>query len=149
MDLVGLRVKKKQKCVCLFVQRCEWKSSASLALLNQTQNVIIGSGLLAGSLLCAHLVSEGQFQVSVHTSQNGRNWLKLEPKQQNIHKKKHNVSSYCSFLVIRLETTSCLEPTLFSCTHPSTGLGPTTGESEALQALSYLAADWAAGVSAG
>ncbi|XP_068186379.1 ATP-binding cassette sub-family B member 6 [Antennarius striatus] len=44
-------------------QRCEWKSSASLALLNQTQNVIIGSGLLAGSLLCAHLVSKGQFQV--------------------------------------------------------------------------------------
>nr|XP_029137800.1 ATP-binding cassette sub-family B member 6, mitochondrial-like [Labrus bergylta] len=44
-------------------QFCEWKSSASLALLNQTQNVIIGSGLLAGSLLCAHLVSEGQFQV--------------------------------------------------------------------------------------
>ncbi|XP_054471826.1 ATP-binding cassette sub-family B member 6 [Anoplopoma fimbria] len=44
-------------------QYCEWKSSASLALLNQTQNVIIGSGLLAGSLLCAHLVSEGQFQV--------------------------------------------------------------------------------------
>ncbi|KAM6955074.1 ATP-binding cassette sub-family B member 6 [Lycodopsis pacificus] len=44
-------------------QRCEWKSSASLALLNQTQNVIIGSGLLAGSVLCAHLVSEGQFQV--------------------------------------------------------------------------------------
>ncbi|XP_028250245.1 LOW QUALITY PROTEIN: ATP-binding cassette sub-family B member 6, mitochondrial [Parambassis ranga] len=44
-------------------QHCEWKSSASLALLNQTQNVIIGSGLLAGSLLCAHLVSEGQLQV--------------------------------------------------------------------------------------
>ncbi|XP_041662298.1 ATP-binding cassette sub-family B member 6, mitochondrial [Cheilinus undulatus] len=44
-------------------QHCEWKSSASLALLNQTQNVIIGSGLLAGSLLCAHLVSEGKFQV--------------------------------------------------------------------------------------
>ncbi|KAK9537253.1 hypothetical protein VZT92_004886 [Zoarces viviparus] len=44
-------------------QRCEWKSSASLALLNQTQNVIIGSGLLAGSVLCAYLVSEGQFQV--------------------------------------------------------------------------------------
>lgn len=48
----------------MFVQRCEWKSSASLALLNQMQNVIIGSGLLAGSLLCAHLVAEGHFQVS-------------------------------------------------------------------------------------
>ncbi|KAJ0006025.1 hypothetical protein NQD34_015919 [Periophthalmus magnuspinnatus] len=46
-----------------FETQCEWKSSASLALLNQTQNVIIGSGLLAGSLLCAHLVSERQFQV--------------------------------------------------------------------------------------
>uniref|UniRef100_A0A665X092 ATP-binding cassette, sub-family B (MDR/TAP), member 6b n=1 Tax=Echeneis naucrates TaxID=173247 RepID=A0A665X092_ECHNA len=44
-------------------QQCEWKSSASLALLNQTQNVIIGSGLLVGSLLCAYLVSAGQFQV--------------------------------------------------------------------------------------
>ncbi|XP_076603714.1 ATP-binding cassette sub-family B member 6 [Chaetodon auriga] len=44
-------------------QHCEWKSSASLALLNQTQNIIIGSGLLAGSLLCAYLVSEGQFEV--------------------------------------------------------------------------------------
>ncbi|KAK2840225.1 hypothetical protein Q5P01_013965 [Channa striata] len=44
-------------------QQCEWKSSASLALLNQTQNVIIGLGLLVGSLLCAFLVSEGQFQV--------------------------------------------------------------------------------------
>lgn len=66
--------------MCLFVQRCEWKSSASLALLNQTQNVIIGSGLLAGSLLCAHLVSEGNLQVSVHTSHNGRNWFKLDLK---------------------------------------------------------------------
>ncbi|KAF0026859.1 hypothetical protein F2P81_021596 [Scophthalmus maximus] len=44
-------------------QHCEWKSLASLALLNQAQNVIIGSGLLAGSLLCARLVSGGQFQV--------------------------------------------------------------------------------------
>uniref|UniRef100_A0A3Q3X3P0 Uncharacterized protein n=1 Tax=Mola mola TaxID=94237 RepID=A0A3Q3X3P0_MOLML len=44
-------------------QHCEWKSSASLALLNQTQNIIIASGLLAGSLFCAYLVSEGQFQV--------------------------------------------------------------------------------------
>ncbi|XP_040004610.1 ATP-binding cassette sub-family B member 6, mitochondrial [Xiphias gladius] len=44
-------------------QQCEWKSSASLALLNQTQSIIIGSGLLAGSLLCAYLVSVGQFQV--------------------------------------------------------------------------------------
>ncbi|XP_056144941.1 ATP-binding cassette sub-family B member 6 [Lampris incognitus] len=44
-------------------QVSEWRSSASLVLLNQTQNIIIGSGLLAGSLLCAHLVADGHFQV--------------------------------------------------------------------------------------
>uniref|UniRef100_A0A3Q2DP54 ATP binding cassette subfamily B member 6 (LAN blood group) b n=1 Tax=Cyprinodon variegatus TaxID=28743 RepID=A0A3Q2DP54_CYPVA len=44
-------------------QRSEWKSSASLALLNQAQNIIIGSGLLAGSLLCSYMVSQKQFQV--------------------------------------------------------------------------------------
>ncbi|XP_072513309.1 ATP-binding cassette sub-family B member 6 [Salminus brasiliensis] len=44
-------------------QLLEWKTNASLALLNQTQNLIIGSGLLAGSLLCAYFVTEGKFQV--------------------------------------------------------------------------------------
>ncbi|XP_048861851.1 ATP-binding cassette sub-family B member 6-like [Brienomyrus brachyistius] len=44
-------------------QSSEWKTNASLALLNQTQNVIIGAGLLAGSLLCAYFVSEKKFQV--------------------------------------------------------------------------------------
>uniref|UniRef100_A0A3Q3SYT0 ATP-binding cassette sub-family B member 6 n=1 Tax=Mastacembelus armatus TaxID=205130 RepID=A0A3Q3SYT0_9TELE len=44
-------------------QASEWKTQASLALLNQTQNLIIGSGLLAGSLLCAYFVTEGKFQV--------------------------------------------------------------------------------------
>lgn len=44
-------------------QSLEWLTNASLALLNQTQNLIIGSGLLAGSLLCAYFVSEGKFQV--------------------------------------------------------------------------------------
>ncbi|XP_062312741.1 ATP-binding cassette sub-family B member 6 isoform X2 [Osmerus eperlanus] len=44
-------------------QESEWKTNASLALLNQTQNLIIGCGLLAGSLLCAHLVSQKTFQV--------------------------------------------------------------------------------------
>ncbi|RVE75415.1 hypothetical protein OJAV_G00016570 [Oryzias javanicus] len=44
-------------------QVSEWKTQASLAFLNQTQNLIIGSGLLAGSLLCAYFVSEGKFQV--------------------------------------------------------------------------------------
>uniref|UniRef100_UPI001EAF8858 ATP-binding cassette sub-family B member 6-like n=1 Tax=Oncorhynchus gorbuscha TaxID=8017 RepID=UPI001EAF8858 len=45
------------------LEQSEWKTNASLALLNQTQNLIIGSGLLAGSLLCAYMVTEGQFQV--------------------------------------------------------------------------------------
>lgn len=44
-------------------QKSEWKTQASLAFLNQTQNLIIGSGLLAGSLLCAYFVTEGKFQV--------------------------------------------------------------------------------------
>ncbi|XP_067116795.1 ATP-binding cassette sub-family B member 6 [Osmerus mordax] len=44
-------------------QASEWKTQASLALLNQSQNLIIGSGLLAGSLLCAYFVTEGKFQV--------------------------------------------------------------------------------------
>ncbi|XP_071779898.2 ATP-binding cassette sub-family B member 6 [Centroberyx gerrardi] len=44
-------------------QVAEWKAQASLAFLNQTQNLIIGSGLLAGSLLCAYFVTEGKFQV--------------------------------------------------------------------------------------
>uniref|UniRef100_A0AAQ5Z204 ATP-binding cassette sub-family B member 6 n=1 Tax=Amphiprion ocellaris TaxID=80972 RepID=A0AAQ5Z204_AMPOC len=44
-------------------QASEWKTQASLAFLNQTQNLIIGSGLLAGSLLCAYFVTEGKFRV--------------------------------------------------------------------------------------
>ncbi|XP_056319073.1 ATP-binding cassette sub-family B member 6 isoform X2 [Danio aesculapii] len=44
-------------------QVSEWKTNASLALLNQTQNLIIGLGLLTGSLLCAYFVTEGKFQV--------------------------------------------------------------------------------------
>ncbi|XP_075789032.1 ATP-binding cassette sub-family B member 6 isoform X4 [Pelodiscus sinensis] len=44
-------------------QVSEWKVNASLALLNQTQNLIIGLGLLAGSLLCAYWVTERRFQV--------------------------------------------------------------------------------------
>ncbi|XP_067426190.1 ATP-binding cassette sub-family B member 6 [Emydura macquarii macquarii] len=44
-------------------QVSEWKVNASLALLNQTQNLIIGLGLLAGSLLCAYFVTQGRFQV--------------------------------------------------------------------------------------
>uniref|UniRef100_A0A8C9E2K1 ATP-binding cassette sub-family B member 6 n=1 Tax=Phocoena sinus TaxID=42100 RepID=A0A8C9E2K1_PHOSS len=44
-------------------QGLEWKSSASLVLLNQTQNLVIGLGLLSGSLLCAYFVSEQKLQV--------------------------------------------------------------------------------------
>ncbi|XP_063144997.1 ATP-binding cassette sub-family B member 6 [Candoia aspera] len=39
-------------------QVSEWKVNASLGLLNQTQNLVIGLGLLAGSLLCASYVTE-------------------------------------------------------------------------------------------
>uniref|UniRef100_A0A8V5G102 ATP-binding cassette sub-family B member 6 n=1 Tax=Melopsittacus undulatus TaxID=13146 RepID=A0A8V5G102_MELUD len=44
-------------------QLSEWKVSASLGLLNQTQNLVIGMGLLAGSLLCAYFVTENKLQV--------------------------------------------------------------------------------------
>ncbi|KAM6178687.1 ATP-binding cassette sub-family B member 6 isoform 1-T1 [Rhynchocyon petersi] len=44
-------------------QSLEWKSSASLVLLNQTQNLVIGLGLLSGSLLCAYFVTEQKLQV--------------------------------------------------------------------------------------
>ncbi|XP_054237485.1 ATP-binding cassette sub-family B member 6 isoform X3 [Indicator indicator] len=44
-------------------QISEWKVSASLGLLNQTQNLVIGLGLLAGSLLCAYFVTENKLQV--------------------------------------------------------------------------------------
>lgn len=46
-----------------FFQVSEWKVSASLGLLNQTQNLVIGLGLLAGSLLCAYFVTENKLQV--------------------------------------------------------------------------------------
>jgi len=48
--------------LCLF-QVSEWKANASLGLLNQTQNLVIGLGLLAGSLLCAYFVTEDKLQV--------------------------------------------------------------------------------------
>ncbi|KAH3715868.1 ATP-binding cassette sub-family B member 6-like [Dreissena polymorpha] len=37
-------------------QKAEWKSTASLNLLNSAQNIVITSGVLAGSLLCAWAV---------------------------------------------------------------------------------------------
>ncbi|XP_037068889.1 ATP-binding cassette sub-family B member 6, mitochondrial-like [Pollicipes pollicipes] len=39
-------------------QRVDWKSLASLNLLNVVQNVVINGGLLAGSLLCAYFVAD-------------------------------------------------------------------------------------------
>ncbi|XP_032880844.1 ATP-binding cassette sub-family B member 6, mitochondrial [Amblyraja radiata] len=44
-------------------QMAEWKASASLPVLNQSQNLIISLGLLAGSLLCAYFVTEKKFKV--------------------------------------------------------------------------------------
>ncbi|CAD6194110.1 unnamed protein product [Caenorhabditis auriculariae] len=38
-------------------QDAEWKSQASLALLNMSQNAIIGVGLMSGSLLVAYLIT--------------------------------------------------------------------------------------------
>ncbi|KAG7463985.1 hypothetical protein MATL_G00182450 [Megalops atlanticus] len=58
----GYEVNRFQDAILKY-QLSEWKTNASLALLNQTQNVIIGSGLLAGSLLCAYFVTENKFQV--------------------------------------------------------------------------------------
>ena len=44
-------------------QAQEWKSTASLNLLNTVQNFVMTSGLLGGSLLCVYLVSEGQLTI--------------------------------------------------------------------------------------
>lgn len=38
-------------------QAAEWKSMITLNILNTLQNIIVCSGLLAGSLLCLHMVS--------------------------------------------------------------------------------------------
>uniref|UniRef100_UPI00358F1561 ATP-binding cassette sub-family B member 6 isoform X1 n=2 Tax=Myxine glutinosa TaxID=7769 RepID=UPI00358F1561 len=44
-------------------QSAEWKTNASLAMLNQCQNIVIGLGFLAGALLCAHFVTDGKMNV--------------------------------------------------------------------------------------
>ena len=44
-------------------QVAEFKVSASLNLLNLSQNLVITIGLLAGCLLCAHKVTLGEFGV--------------------------------------------------------------------------------------
>ncbi|KAJ8682804.1 hypothetical protein QAD02_018596 [Eretmocerus hayati] len=41
-------------------QKEEWKSIITLNILNTLQNVIVSAGLLAGSLLCLHMVVHGQ-----------------------------------------------------------------------------------------
>uniref|UniRef100_A0A672TBD1 ATP binding cassette subfamily B member 6 (LAN blood group) n=1 Tax=Sinocyclocheilus grahami TaxID=75366 RepID=A0A672TBD1_SINGR len=58
----GFEVRRFEDAILKY-QACEWKTNASLALLNQTQNLIIGFGLLAGSLLCAYYVTVDKFQV--------------------------------------------------------------------------------------
>ncbi|XP_067299608.1 ATP-binding cassette sub-family B member 6 [Pseudorasbora parva] len=58
----GFEVRRFEDAILKY-QACEWKTNASLALLNQTQNLIIGLGLLAGSLLCAYYVTVDKFQV--------------------------------------------------------------------------------------
>ncbi|XP_063068960.1 ATP-binding cassette sub-family B member 6 [Engraulis encrasicolus] len=58
----GYEVQSFQEAILKY-QACEWKTNASLALLNEVQNIIIGGGLLAGSLLCAHLVTVDTFKV--------------------------------------------------------------------------------------
>ena len=45
------------------MQTEEWRSTASLNLLNTIQNLVMTAGLLAGSLLCAYFVSEKQMTV--------------------------------------------------------------------------------------
>lgn len=58
----GYEVERYREAIIKY-QSLEWQSSASLVLLNQTQNLVIGLGLLAGSLLCAYFVSEQKLQV--------------------------------------------------------------------------------------
>ncbi|XP_006890304.1 PREDICTED: ATP-binding cassette sub-family B member 6, mitochondrial [Elephantulus edwardii] len=58
----GYEVERYREAIIKY-QDLEWKSSASLVLLNQTQNLVIGLGLLSGSLLCAYFVSEQKLQV--------------------------------------------------------------------------------------
>lgn len=36
----------------------EWKSNITLNILNTLQNIIVSGGLLSGSLLCLHMVSD-------------------------------------------------------------------------------------------
>lgn len=46
------------KQAILDYQAEEWKSMITLNILNTLQNIIVCAGLLAGSLLCLHMVSK-------------------------------------------------------------------------------------------
>lgn len=102
---------------CL-LQVSEWKVSASLGLLNQTQNLVIGLGLLAGSLLCAYFVTENKLQVRLVPT-----WAAPCPRWGPRTAGDRHLSPVPS----RWGTLSSLAPTSSSSTHHSTGLGLTTG----------------------
>lgn len=102
---------------CL-LQVSEWKVSASLVLLNQTQNLVIGLGLLAGSLLCAYFVTENKLQVRLVPT-----WAALCPRWGPRTAGDRHLSPVPS----RWGTLSSLAPISFSSTHHSTGLELTTG----------------------
>ena len=53
--------KRMQHIYCKIIkfQDGEWKTFASMYLLNMSQGVIMNGGLLIGSLYCAYLVSAG------------------------------------------------------------------------------------------
>lgn len=102
---------------CLF-QVSEWKVSASLGLLNQTQNLVIGLGLLAGSLLCAYFVTENKLQVRLVPA-----WAAPCPRWGP----RAGGVGHLSPVPSRSGTLSSLVPTSSSSTRHSTGLGLTTG----------------------
>lgn len=114
----------------------EWKSSASLVVLNQTQNMVIGLGLLAGSLLCAYFVSEQKLQVrQTHESkgigQRGAPWAMCEPLGSWMGYRQSDCRLPVTYLLLwvsyRLGTLCSLALTSLNCTCLSTGLAPTTG----------------------
>ena len=72
-DVVGLLQRIRWNAMFTFVtylclQNCQWKALASLNVLNTAQNIVITSGLIAGTLYCAHLVIVGRLKVSKCTN---------------------------------------------------------------------------------
>lgn len=43
----------------------EWTSTATLNLLGLAQNIVINSGFLAGTLLCAYFIVQGEDKLTV------------------------------------------------------------------------------------